>query len=111
MNSSVRKPHPDPPYWLKAAAMLLLTPFFLVGTDTQPATSRTSLELLVCPPTPGNVRNTEASVVELKDGRLLLAYTRFSGCSMRALASVTVRGVEPGSLCSPRTRSSNGCWR
>ncbi len=79
MNSSVRKPPRDPLYWLKVGAVLLLTPFLLVGADAQPATSETSFELLVCPPTPGNVRNTEASVVELKDGRLLLAYTRFRG--------------------------------
>lgn len=34
---------------------------------------------LVAPPTPSNPRNTEADILALKDGRLLLVYTRFQG--------------------------------
>jgi sialidase-1 len=34
---------------------------------------------VVCPVSPDNPRNTEGSIVELRDGRLLLAYTRFYG--------------------------------
>ncbi|KYH40053.1 MAG: sialidase [Candidatus Bathyarchaeota archaeon B26-2] len=35
------------------------------------------LDLIVCPATDRNPRNTEADIVELKDGRLLLGYTEF----------------------------------
>ncbi|MCU0227642.1 MAG: glycoside hydrolase [Bryobacterales bacterium] len=35
--------------------------------------------LPVLPPTPGNPRNTEGAFVTLRDGRILFAYTRFSG--------------------------------
>jgi len=34
-------------------------------------------ELMVCPACQGNARNSEASVVELKEGRLLLAWSRY----------------------------------
>jgi hypothetical protein len=33
----------------------------------------------VLPPGPGNPRNTEGSFVALRDGRILYAYTRFTG--------------------------------
>ena len=36
-------------------------------------------KMIVCKAMPDNPRNTEASIVELKDGRLLLAYTHFVG--------------------------------
>jgi hypothetical protein len=35
------------------------------------------VELIVCPATNGNPRNSEADIIELKDGKLLLAYTDF----------------------------------
>ncbi|MCC6442879.1 MAG: exo-alpha-sialidase [Armatimonadetes bacterium] len=38
-------------------------------------------ESIVCPAGEGNPRNSEASLLELKDGRLLLAYSRFYGGS------------------------------
>lgn len=37
----------------------------------------TIYEIVVCPATKENPRNSEADVIELKDGRLLLAYTDF----------------------------------
>ncbi len=36
-------------------------------------------ELVICPVGPENPRNSEASIVELKDGKLLLAYSDFYG--------------------------------
>ena len=37
----------------------------------------TIYESIVCPTGPGNPRNGEAAIVELANGELLLAYTRF----------------------------------
>ena len=37
------------------------------------------IQVMVCPTGPGNPRNSEAGIVVLKDGTLLLAYTRFYG--------------------------------
>ncbi len=56
-------------------ALLLVT---VMAIGTQPADTK-GFEALVCPPSTGNVHNTEASLVPLRDGRLLLAYTRFHG--------------------------------
>jgi len=44
-----------------------------------PASEPPGFTLLVCPTAEGNPRNTEGSIVELKDGRLLLAYSHFYG--------------------------------
>ncbi len=57
------------------------------GTDTitMPADQDASLvrsdmqTLLTIDPSPGNPRNSEGDIVELKDGRLCLIYTRFTG--------------------------------
>jgi sialidase-1 len=46
---------------------------------TQPDDAVPVHDLLVAPPSKENPRNTEADIVELKDGRLLLVYTRFRG--------------------------------
>ena len=35
--------------------------------------------LMVIEPAPGNPRNSEGDIIELKDGRLVLAYSRFTG--------------------------------
>jgi sialidase-1 len=37
------------------------------------------LQVMACPAAAGNIRNSEGSIVALKDGRLLLAYSRFGG--------------------------------
>ncbi len=42
-----------------------------------PAAPQVPYELVVCPAGEGNARNSEASVVELRDGRLLLAWSRY----------------------------------
>ncbi len=52
---------------------------------------------VLLPPAAGNPRNSEASAVLLKDGRLLLAYTRFTG-----------RDMDGGSACIASRLSSDG---
>ncbi len=53
-----------------------------VSGAPRPADLASPLELLVCPADGvNNLRNSEGSVVERKDGSLLLAYTRFRGGS------------------------------
>ncbi|MFN7925545.1 MAG: sialidase family protein [Bryobacteraceae bacterium] len=47
-------------------------------------------DLVVAPPKPGNMRNSEADVLELRDGRLLLAWSEFSSAE-RASDWVTAR--------------------
>jgi len=52
----------------------------LRDTAAQPATPVFSVkQVLDLPPTPGNPRNTEGAFVTLKDGRVLFAYTKFTG--------------------------------
>lgn len=63
----------------KLLAIGLLVVAVLGVAKGEPAAAEQQFAILVCPPSPGNVRNTEASMVRLRDGRLLLAYTRFRG--------------------------------
>ena len=37
------------------------------------------IQVMVCPTGPGDPRNSEAAIVVLRDGTLLLAYSRFYG--------------------------------
>ena len=48
-----------------------------VEPEPEPGAEISTLDLL--PPGPGNPRNTEGDFVRLRDGRLLLAYTKFTG--------------------------------
>jgi Neuraminidase (sialidase) len=57
-----------------AAAAAVPTP----GVPANPRLDDVTLIHLL-PPGPGNPRNTEGSFVTLRDGRILFAYTRFSG--------------------------------
>lgn len=67
--------------WLPAAGLLL-------GLGLGPGTRAGDLHSrVVAPPTPDNPRNTEADIVPLRDGRLLLVYTRFRGGSADAAAA------------------------
>jgi len=50
-----------------------LSPGLAAGADAQ--------TLLVIDPGPGNPRNSEGDIIQLKDGRLCLIYTRFTGGS------------------------------
>jgi len=49
-------------------------------------------ELVVCPATRQNPRNTEADIVELRDGRLLLAYTDFYHRSWHDMSPARISG-------------------
>jgi len=65
--------------WSLPAALMLGGGLMPVGA-INPALIPAGLETqVVAPAGPGNSRNTEGSIIELSDGRLLLAYTRFYG--------------------------------
>ena len=56
------------------------------------------LELIVAPASSSSVRKTEACIVELKDGRLLLAYTDFYTTSPRDDGPARIRGRHSSDL-------------
>lgn len=58
-------------------------------TRNPPLAGATVLKLL--PPAPGNPRNTEGAFVTLKDGRIMFAYTRFSGGGDHDAATIVAR--------------------
>lgn len=63
---------------LKAAALTVLAvSIALAGSGNPLLQGLTVVPLL--PPGPGNPRNTEGSFVSLRDGRILFAYSRFTG--------------------------------
>jgi hypothetical protein len=49
-------------------------------------------ETIVCPATNANPRNSEADIIELNDGRLLLAYTEFYHFSPHDMAPARISG-------------------
>lgn len=49
-------------------------------------------ELVVCPATRQNPRNSEADIIELKDGSLLLAYTDFYNYSLHDMSPARISG-------------------
>lgn len=51
-----------------------------------------TFDLTVCPTSDQNQRNSEASVVELRDGRLLLAYSEFYGADSSDHAKARISG-------------------
>jgi len=57
--------------WLIATAIAVGWPALMVGGEIE--------TLSVIEPNKGNPRNSEGDIIELKDGRLCLIYTRFSG--------------------------------
>lgn len=58
-------------------------------TRNPPLAKATVLKLL--PPSPGNPRNTEGSFLTLKDGRIMFAYTRFTGGGDHDTATIVAR--------------------
>lgn len=70
--------------WLIVIIILFGAPTLAVGADIQP--------LLVIEPSKQNPRNSEGDIIELKDGRLCLIYTRFTGGSGdHAAADLAIR--------------------
>jgi len=63
-------------------------------TGNPPLAGATVLKLL--PPSPGNPRNTEGAFVTLKDGRVMFAYTRFSGGGDHDAATIAARYSSDG---------------
>ncbi len=59
--------------WLVAVVIVAGWPVLLVGGGIE--------SLLVIEPSEENPRNSEGDIIELKDGRLCLIYTRFMGGS------------------------------
>jgi len=55
-------------------------------------------DIIVCPPSKENPRNSEADVIELRDGRLLLAYSEFygGGISDHAPARIAAKASSDG---------------
>ncbi len=51
---------------------------------------------IVCPSGPGNARNSEGDIVELKDGRLLLAWSKFSDRQDHASAVIAAKTSADG---------------
>lgn len=62
---------------------------FLWGTRLD---QKRIFELVVCPATRQNPRNTEADIIELRDGRLLLGYTDFYHCSSHDMSPARISG-------------------
>lgn len=58
--------------------------------------SKDSFRLVVCPASPDNPRNSEADIVELKDGALLLAWSRFRGGEDDATAVIAAKKSRDG---------------
>lgn len=63
---------------MKTLICLGLLALPLLGAEPNPPL-RGAVVLPLLPPGPGNPRNTEGSFVTLRDGRVLFAYTRFTG--------------------------------
>jgi hypothetical protein len=70
-------------YFLIAISILAGWPALVVATEIEP--------LLVIDPSTENPRNSEGDIIELKDGRLCLIYTRFVGGSGDHAAADLVR--------------------
>ncbi|MFC1604502.1 sialidase family protein [Planctomycetota bacterium] len=74
---------------LIAVVILAGWPALVVGAEMEP--------LLVIEPSKGNPRNSEGDIIELKDGRLCLIYTRFtSGSGDHAAADLVMRTSDDG---------------
>ncbi len=58
--------------------------------------SKDPFRLVVCPASPENPRNSEADIVELKDGTLLLAWSRFKGGDDDATAVIAAKKSRDG---------------
>jgi sialidase-1 len=68
-------------YWSQRIDQMLLY-FFAGKPESEPRTAATDPEmksLLTIEPAPENPRNSEGDIIELKDGRLCLIYSRFTG--------------------------------
>ncbi|MFB3788260.1 MAG: sialidase family protein [bacterium] len=65
------------------------------GGDAQDV-SKDPFRLVVCPASPDNPRNSEADIVELKDGTLLLAWSRFRGGEDDATAVIAAKKSRDG---------------
>jgi hypothetical protein len=75
--------------YLIAIAITVGHPMSLAGRDIE--------TLLVIEPKEGNPRNSEGDIIELKDGRLCLIYTRFTGGSGdHAAADLAMRTSDDG---------------
>lgn len=62
-------------------ATLVAAQFCRGAAAPQPVATVTSERVLDLPPGPGNPRNSEGAFLELKDGRILLVYSHFTGTS------------------------------
>ena len=66
--------------WLTCLlAIGMLSTSFAVADDNSEKRESGPRKVLALPPSTGNPRNSEGDFIRLKDGRLMFAYTRFSG--------------------------------
>lgn len=69
-----------PMFWLNCLlAICLFSPSSAVADDSHRKEQADPQKVLALPPSTKNPRNSEGDFVRLKDGRLMFAYTRFSG--------------------------------
>ncbi len=65
--------------WIFAASVLVVAVLCGMGAMAQSPLPDGVTRALVLPPSEGNPRNSEGDFVQLKDGRILFAYTHFTG--------------------------------
>lgn len=69
---------------------IFIFPFFL-ATEEAIHSEDQPFRVVVCPSSGDNPRNSEADIVELNDGRLLLAWSRFLGAEDHATAEIAAK--------------------
>lgn len=68
-----------------ACLLCLLAPMYASGEEPH--------KVIACPTGPGNPRNGEGDIIELKDGRLFLAYSRFTAGKSNDDAPAEIHGI------------------
>jgi len=74
---------------------VILISFIHIGFAAE-QTAEKPFRSMVCPPSQDNPRNSEGDIVELKDGTLLLAWSRFAGSADHATAFAAAKKSHDG---------------
>jgi len=78
------------------ALLVLLLPVYPAFPGENPVSLDKPFHYAVCPSSVENPRNSEADVIELKDGTLLLAWSKFSGSEDHATAVIAAKKSADG---------------